>query len=136
MWLQGMFHKPTLKWYRIGKEKIEYEMCYRNNSCSAYLAKARTNSLQLEEHLGRGLPNYDTTCKLCGQGEEDLEHFMVKCQELEGKRNPRLMEGPPMSSEEKTIHILFRNNKYQETATMIKDMWNLRKHRRDDLRPP
>ena len=68
MWLQGMLHKPTLKWYRMGKEKIEYEMCYRNNSCSAYLAKARTNSLQLEEHLGRGLPNYDTTCKLCGQG--------------------------------------------------------------------
>ena len=70
MWLQGMFHKPTLKWYRMGKEKIEYEMCYRNNNYSAYLAKARTNSLQLEEHLGRGLLNYDTTCKLCGQGEK------------------------------------------------------------------
>ena len=45
MWLQGMLHKPTLKWYRMGKGKIEYEMCYKNNICSTYLAKARTNSL-------------------------------------------------------------------------------------------
>ena len=98
MWLEGMFHKPTMKWYRIGKGKIEYEMCYRNNTCSTYLAKARTNSLQLEEHLGRGLPNYDTTCKLCGQ-EEDLEHFIVRCPELEGKRILGLMESSPMTSE-------------------------------------
>ena len=25
MWLQGMLHKPTLKWYRIGKVMIEFE---------------------------------------------------------------------------------------------------------------
>ena len=66
MWLEGMFHKPTMKWYRIGKGKIEYEMCYRDNTCSTYLAKARINSLQLEEHLERGSSNYDTTYKLCG----------------------------------------------------------------------
>ena len=60
-WLQGMFQKSTLKWYMEGKQKIIYEECYRNNSQSAYLAKARTNSLQLEEHLGRGQPNYNTT---------------------------------------------------------------------------
>ena len=46
--------------------------------------------------LGRGQPNYDKTCKLCGQEEEDLEHFIVRCPELEGKRNPEIMEeGPP-----------------------------------------
>ena len=90
----------------------------------------------MEEHLGRGQPNYNTNCKLCGLGEENLEHFVVKCQELEGKRNPKLMEGPPISSEVKTIHILFRNKKHQETAIMLKDMWNLRINRRDDLRPP
>ena len=46
------------------------------------------------------------------------------------------MEGPLMFSEEKTIQILFRNKNYQETAIMLKNMWNLRKKRRDDLRPP
>ena len=63
LWLQGMDQKPTLRWYIKGKLKIEYENCYRNNNSSTFLAKARTNSLQLEEHLGRGLPNYDTNCR-------------------------------------------------------------------------
>ena len=73
---------------------------------------------------------------LYGQEEENLEHFIVRCPELERKRNPGIMEGPPMTSEEKTIHILFGNNRFQETAAMIKGMWIYRKHRRDDLRPP
>ena len=131
-----MDQKPTLKWYMIGKLKIEYENCYRNNNNSTYLAKARMSSLQLEEHLGRGQPNYDTNCKLCGLGEENLVQFVVECPGLEGKRNKNLMEGPPMTSEEKTIQILFKSKNYQETALMLKDMWNLRKKRRDDLRPP
>ena len=71
-------HKPSLKWYRIGKKNIGYEMCYRNTINSTYLAKARANSLQLEEHIGRGLINYDKTCKLC-ETEEDLEHFLTRC---------------------------------------------------------
>ena len=120
LWLQGMYQKPTLKWYMMGKQRIEYENCYRNNNHSTYLAKARTNSLQLEEHLGRGQPNYNTNCKLCGLGEENLEHFVVECPELEGKRNKKLMEGPSMTSEEKTIQILFKSKNYQETATMLK----------------
>ena len=72
LWLEGMNQKPVLRWYMLGKQSIEYENCYRNNGHSAFLAKARTNSLQLEEHLGRGKTNYNTTCKLCGLGEENL----------------------------------------------------------------
>ena len=79
LWLQGMDQKPTLKWYMMGKQRIEYENCYRNNNHSTYLAKVRTNSLQLEEHLGRGQPNYNTNCKLCGLVEENLKHFVVEC---------------------------------------------------------
>ena len=44
-WQMEMLHKPSLKWYRIGKKDIGYEMCYRNDVNSTYLAKARTNSL-------------------------------------------------------------------------------------------
>ena len=90
-------------------------MCYRNNIRSTYLAKARTNSLQLEEHIGRGIINYDKTCKLCGEEEEDLEHFLIRCPELEGKRNPEIIEGGlPMTSKEITAHILFRNKEYKK----------------------
>ena len=41
LWLQGMDQKPTLKWYMIGKQRIEYENCYRNNNHSTYLAKGQ-----------------------------------------------------------------------------------------------
>ena len=71
MWQEEMLHKPSLKWYRVEKKNIGYEMCYSNNINSTYLAKARTNSLQLEDHLGRGIPGYDKTYKLCKTEEED-----------------------------------------------------------------
>ena len=92
IWMEEMLHKPSLQWYRIGKKKIGYEMCYRNTKHSAYLAKARTNSLQLEVHLGRGLENYDRTCKLCRIEDEDLEHFLIRCPALQGKRDPEIMK--------------------------------------------
>ena len=120
----------------LGKQDIVYENCYRNNGHSALLAKARTNSLQLEEHLVRGKTHYDKTCKLCVVEEENLENFLVKCTKLESERSKRIMEGTAIPAQEKTIEILFRNNNHQEIALMIKKMWNLRKRMRDDLRPP
>ena len=46
------------------------------------------------------------------------------------------MEGLQMNVEDKTIQILFRNKNHQEVAKMIKNMWNLRKRMKDDLRLP
>ena len=127
-WQEEMLHKPSLKWYRIGKEGIGYENCYRNSKRSTYLAKARINSLQLEEHLGRGKPNYDTTCKLCHLEEENLEHFLIKCPILENKRDPEII-GPwkNMDTETQTVNILFKWGNYEKTANMIQRMWEFRK---------
>merc|ERR1712105_424222 len=58
LWLEEMMHKPSHEWYRIGKKNIGYDMCYRNTISSIYLAKDRTNFLQLKEHIGRGILNY------------------------------------------------------------------------------
>ena len=102
----------------------------------AFLAKARTNSLQLEDHLGRGKPQYDKTCKLCRDGEENLEHFLVECKELESERDRRIVEDTDKPIQERTVEILFKSESNQETAMMIKNMWELRKRLRDDLRPP
>ena len=68
------------------KGKIGYDNCYSNNINSTYLAKARTNSLQLEDHIGQGVPEYDRTYKLCKMKKEGLEHFLIKCPELERKK--------------------------------------------------
>ena len=101
MWLEGLQEKTSLKWYLQGKQNIAYENCYRNNGHSAFVAKVRTDSLQLEDHLGRGKPHYDKTCKLCGVGEENLKHILLKCKELESERNRRIMEGPDMAAKKR-----------------------------------
>ena len=136
IWLEGLQKKISLRWYIQGKQRIAYENCYRNNRHSAFLAKARTNSLQLEDQLGRGKPNYDKTCKLCQDGKEDLDHFMVKCEKLESERDRRIIEDTDKPIQERTVEILFKSKSNQKTAIMIKKMWDLRKRLRDDLRPP
>ena len=136
LWLEGLENKISLRWYLLGKQQIAYEHCYKNNKQSAFLAKARINSLQLKVHLGSVIPDYDRKCKLCGEEDEDLEHFLVKCKELENARDRDIMSGPETSPQEKTIEILFRNGNHQKTAEMIRKMWLLRKRRGDDLRQP
>ena len=91
IWKEELQKKVSLKWYSQGKEKIGYDNCYSNNINSTYLAKARTNYLQLEDHIGRGVPEYDRTCKLCKMEKEVLEHFLIKCPDLEKKRNKKIM---------------------------------------------
>ena len=69
----------------LRKKSIGYEFCYRNSYSSKIYARARINALQLEEHKGRGKESYDTTCKLCGEEEENIVHFTIKCSKLKQK---------------------------------------------------
>ena len=82
-----MENKPTLKWYKQGKKGIQYDQCYTNSLSSSYLARARTNTLQVEECIHRRNREHDKVCRLCGLEEEDLQHFLVKCPMLNQKRD-------------------------------------------------
>ena len=133
-WLEDVLHKPTLQWYREGKLYIGYDYCYSNNASSDYLAKARTNSLQLEEYYGRRNRNHKKTCKLCNQGKENLEHFLVVCPRLQQKRDPAIMnKWIDQSTKTQTASILFKDKDYYRTGAMIRKMWLYRK---DLLKPP
>ena len=133
-WLEEVMHKPTLKWYREGKFNIQYDMCYNNSTSSDYLAKARTNTLHLEEYHARRNRNHDKTCRLCGQAEEDLEHFLVVCPSLETKRDREIMEvWQSNDTKKQTVDILFNEKIFDKTGGMIKSLWL---HRKDLLRPP
>ena len=112
-WREGLERKETMRFYRLGKLRIGYDNCYRNNGPSAFLAKARTNSLQLEEHRGRGIQNYDSTCKLCGKEVENIVHFLIKCEKLENKRIDRLIDRSIQDPEEKMRKLLFENERHQ-----------------------
>ena len=67
-WKKNLEEKSTLLYYKEGKTKIGYEFCYRNNANSMFFARARMNSLKLEEAMGRGKRFCNKTCKLCKQG--------------------------------------------------------------------
>ena len=122
-WENSLSSKSTLKFYREGKSKIGYDLCYRNNTNSMFLARARMNSLKLEEAIGRGNKNYNKSCKLCHQEEEDLVHFIMKCPKLEEKRNYELMNKEIEDPEERMIELLFKQKRYQETGYMLRMMW-------------
>ena len=107
-WLEEVLNKPTLKWYREGKTKIQYDLCYNNSANSDFLAKARTNTLHLEEYYARRNRNHDKTCKMCGLADEDLEHFLVICPVLEIRRDREIMETWQSNDTKKqTVDILF-----------------------------
>ena len=126
-WEDSLNSKSTLKFYREGKNRIGYDLCYRNNVNSMFLARARMNSLKLEEAIGRGNKNHNKCCKLCHQEEEDLVHFTVKCPKLEGLRNYGIINKKIRNPEKRMIELLFRQNKYQETGYMLRMMWNERR---------
>ena len=127
LWIESITGKPTLEYYAEGKTRIGYEFCYRNNANSMFLARARTNSLKLEEAVGRGNEYYNKTCKLCGQEEENLVHFLVDCPVLEGIRRYNLLDRDITDSRQRTIELLFRQKRHQDVGQMIKNLWNRRK---------
>ena len=121
-----------MKWYLEAKLKIKYDECYSNRTASKYLAKARTNSLQVREVLGRTKENrknnYDTTYQLCGEEEENLEHFMIKCNKLEGKRDREIMDTlKSIEGKRKLPHLLFEMKDWEKTSNMVYKLWHLRK---------
>ena len=127
-WEDELNQRKTLKYYKAGKKKIGYDHCYRNNVNSQFLAMARTNAIELEEAKKRGNNFYNATCKLCNYDEEDLVHFVIQCPKLESLRNKELIDENITDPEERLIHTLFEQKRYQETGQMLKRMWYKRKY--------
>ena len=129
-----MEDKPTLKWYKQGKSGIQYDQCYTNSISSNYLARARTNTLQVEKFIHRRNRDHNTICRLCGLEEEDLQHFLVTCPRLEQKRDREITESWRNNDKQRqTVDILFNEKRYTKVSQMLRRMWSFRK---DLLRPP
>ena len=119
-WTENMEEKDTLKWYRRGKKKIGYEMCYRNTFSARLLAKARTNTLQLEEFIHRRDREHSKICRLCGREDEDLIHFMIMCPKLRSKRNNRIMrKWCNRDKDKQLVDILFNEKEHDKIRKMV-----------------
>ena len=120
-WREELEERPTLKWYKQGKPCIQYDQCYTNSISSSYLAKARTNTLQVEEYFYRRNRNHNKICKLCGLEDEDIQQFLVTCPILELKRDKEILESwRDIDKMKQTVNILFNEKRYDKTASMIR----------------
>merc|ERR1711909_246835 len=126
-WYEGMSGKVSLRFYIQEKKEVKYELCYRNSIDSTFYAKARMNALKLEEQMGRGKENYDRSCKVCGQEDEDIVHFIVRCEKLEEARNTDLLDRGIENPEEMMRKLLFREERGQEVGKMIRKLWESKK---------
>ena len=63
---------------------------------------------------------------MCGEKEEDLIHFTVKCKKLEKKRNSSVIDNRILDPEERMKDLLFRNKDFRSTSRIIRDLWTLR----------
>ena len=128
IWEETIAAKSTLKYYKEGKTRIGYDFCYRNNANSMFLARARTNSLKLEEAKGRGKPNYNKNCKLCDMEEEDIIHFTMVCPLLEKIRSRHgLIDDNILDPKERMLELLFKQNEHQKVGELIRSLWNKRR---------
>merc|ERR1712082_251675 len=128
IWEDNLATKSTLKFYKEGKTRIGYEFCYRNNANSMFLARARTNSLKLEEAKGRGNPLYNKNCKLCDMEEEDILHFTIVCPLLEKIRSRHgLIDGNILDPKERMLELLFKQDEHQKVGELIRSLWNKRR---------
>merc|ERR1712179_177357 len=126
-WYEGMRKKQSLRFYVQEKKKIHYDLCYRNNVNSTFYARARINALKLEEQKGRGIENYNKKCKLCGEEDEDLVHFISKCEKLEQIRDYNLLDKNISNPEDRMRTLLFKNDRRLKMGKLIRDLWDLRR---------
>ena len=122
-WRVGLGKKISMRYYIKEKKEIHYDLCYRNNNCSMFYARARINALKLEEHRGRGIEGYNKTCKMCREENEDLVHFISNCKALEKTRNYKLLDKYIRNPEERMRKLLFRDDRHWEIGKMIKNLW-------------
>merc|ERR1712179_264236 len=135
-WNEGMRRKQSLRFYVQEKKKIHYDLCYRNNVNSTFYARARINALKLEEHKGRGIEDYNKKCKLCGEEDEDLVHFISKCKKLEQVRDYNLLDKNISNPEDRMRTLLFRDNRSWKIGKLIRDLWDLRRRLLKEIEKP
>ena len=128
-----MSKKQSLKFYIKEKMEIHYDLCYRNSINSTFYARARSNALKLEEHKGRGIEGYNKKCRLCGEEEEGLVHFISKCKELEQVRDYDLLNRNISDPEERMRTLLFRDDRCMKVGKLIRDLWDLRRQQLKEI---
>ena len=92
--------------------------------------------MKLEEHKGRGIEGYNKKCKLCGEEEEDLVHFISICKKLESVRDYNLLDRNIRDPEDRMRKLLYRDDRSWRVGKQIKDLWDLRRKLLKEIEKP
>ena len=120
-----MATKSTLFIYRMYKVSMKEEGIYRNDSPSVFLYRARANALGLKD-FNRHREGGETQCGLCGEEDEDLGHFILRCREI-GERDCDMVERMRGENDNETLGLLlFSRGEIKDVGMMIYRMWGER----------
>lgn len=132
-WKEEIESKSSLVVYRQWKKEIKEEQIYDNRRSSEILFRARSNSLKLEDrkrHMGE-----NGECKICNQGIENLQHFILECKELNEERKKAVWLQRPYRENENEIigEFLFGVENLCEKKEILNDMWKRREKKIKEL---
>ena len=122
-WCEEVEGKCSLRWYRTAKEELEAER-YIDSSLGQEAVRCRfrlrTGSAGLFEDKKRCRMTEDERCILCGSGEvEDVEHFLVRCNEFQGEREELLERVGEVEGADAWVEAFCRAGDEQRTAMML-----------------
>ena len=127
-WRREMNRKSSLYIYRIYKEGVKDEDIYRNDGPSVYLYRARANVMGLNDfnRHQREEARRVTLCGICGEEDEDLCHFLLRCRGI-SERDDRMIERMRGVDDVDTLgKLLFTGGHVKDVGTMIYRMWGER----------
>ena len=112
-----------MRWYRRAKEEFEAER-YIDSLLGQEAVRCRfrlqTGSAGLFEDKKRCRMTEDERCILCGSGEvEDVEHFLVRCNEFQGEREELLERVGEVEGADVWVEAFCRAGDEQRTAMML-----------------
>ena len=120
MWRKEVETKSSIKLYRECKTQIKEEQIYDNTPASITFFRCRSNTLNLKDR--KRFEGGDTKCVCCSEEYENLEHFILYCEEYqEIRNNSREFDRP--YEEEVLKKLLFENNKSEEIKRTIQKFW-------------
>ena len=122
-WKREMEQKKTLGIYRANKKTIKEEVYYNEKKHEIWF-RAKSNCLDLRDRARED----SKECKMCGNGSEDLGHFMLHCQRLNKERISRVELQRPINMNEDSIlgNFFFDGNNLHEKIDAVYKMWNKR----------
>ena len=130
-WKEELEARTSIEVYRMAKTAIREDPIYDNTPASVVLFRARSNTLPLgtrKRYVGE-----DTTCALCGDGEETQYHFILECIQLSEERLgiPRLQKPHPEDTTQVLKDFLFNENQeeMEHNKTGLYKLWQCRRRK-------